>query len=449
MADPWKGTKPPVYRIDLSLPPAERYVAVARLYRERMRSLTGMFDELIVGISPRIPVNLVHYLARLFLRKLYTAEETAEIQGISHETGIHLYLLICLNVVLDLLMGCTSGGVRCKKATGQTHMLHFRTLDWGMDPLRELIVQFDFIRGDEPQKVLATSITYVGFVGVLTGVKQDLSVSLNFRPVHDPSRNLSFYLNHLFVLLGLRQSISSLLRQCIMPVSPEKRSFMSAIRQWCFGRSPSHGLKDPTLQDIIAQVPSLPTTAAYLIFCDGKTAVIMEKDHRDAFVRTSESFIVTTNHDQQPGSKPAEAVAEDKRQHAGLGLISADIPSMTDLIEESNERLGCMQEKWDAKVKKENSRRTWQDELEQTEHPSSTRSSLRLRKKKSEEAENKKKKQETSEDLDVSITASEALKWLNTIPILNECTHYAALMTPSEGRVAWARWYSPEMLTSF
>lgn len=391
MADPWKGTKPPVYRIDLSLPPAERYVEVSRLYREKMRSLTGMFDELITGISPRIPVNLVHFLARLFLRKLYTAEETAEIQGISHETGIHLYLLICLNVVLDLLMGCTSGGVRCKKATGQTHMLHFRTLDWGMDPLRELIVQLEFIRGDEPQKVIATSITYVGFVGVLTGVKQDLSVSLNFRPVHDPSRNLSFYLNHLFVLLGLRQSISSLLRQCIMPASSKKPSFMSAIRQWCSGRSPSHELKDPTLKDIIAQVPSLPTTAAYLIFCDGKTTVIMEKDHRDAFVRTSESFIVTTNHDQQPGSKPTEAVAEEKRQHAGLGLISADIPSMTELIEESSERLGCMQKRWDAKVQKEKSRRSWQAELEQPEQPEqpeqieppgSTRSSLRLRKKK-------------------------------------------------------------------
>ncbi|KAJ5620801.1 beta subunit of N-acylethanolamine-hydrolyzing acid amidase-domain-containing protein [Penicillium lagena] len=447
MADLWKGTKPPVYRIDLSLPPAERYVAVARLYGEKMRSLTGMFDELIEGVSPRIPVNVVHCLARLFLRRLYTAEETAEIQGISLETGIDLYLLICLNVVLDLLMGCTSGGVRCKKATSQTHMLHFRTLDWGMDPLRELIVQFEFIKGDEPQKVLATSITYVGFVGVLTGVKQDLSVSLNFRPVHDPSRNWSFYLNHLFVLLGLRQSISSLLRQCIMPASSQEPSLMSAIRLWCFGRSPSHGLKDPTLKDIIAQVPSLPTTAAYLIFCDGTMTVIMEKDHRDAFVRTSESFIVTTNHDQQPGSKPAEAIAEDKRQHAGLSLISADIQSMADLIEESSERLGCMQDKWDAKVQREKSRHSWQAELEETDHSNFNRSSLRLRKKKEEEAAKKKKQQETSEDLGVFITTSEALEWLNTYPIVNECTHYAALMTPSEGRVSWARWYSPEMLT--
>lgn len=90
----------------------------------------------------------------------------------------------------------------------------------GMDPLRELVVQLDFVRENQPgedgqggKEVLASSITYVGFVGVLTGVRKGLSASLNFRPVHNDSmlsrerRNLAFYVNHLLVLLGRRQSI--------------------------------------------------------------------------------------------------------------------------------------------------------------------------------------------------------------------------------------------------
>ena len=64
-------------------------------------------------------------------------------------------------------------------------MLHFRTLDWGMDPLRRVICQLDFTTKPHGP-IFASTITYVGFVGVLTGVRQGLSVSLNFRPVSLP-----------------------------------------------------------------------------------------------------------------------------------------------------------------------------------------------------------------------------------------------------------------------
>lgn len=163
-----------------------------------------MLDELIVSLSPSIPIKAVHWLTWLLLHRLYTSDETEEIRGISRVTGIDLYLLICLNTVLDVMMGCTSGGVRTKDSTGTSRMLHFRTLDWKMDPLRDLIVQLEFYRDSEPNEILATSITYVDFVGVLTGVRKGLNVSLNFRPVHDTNRNWGFYFNHLLVLLGRR-----------------------------------------------------------------------------------------------------------------------------------------------------------------------------------------------------------------------------------------------------
>ncbi|KAJ5416704.1 uncharacterized protein N7487_000254 [Penicillium crustosum] len=150
--------QPPIFRINLSNPPEERYKALAHIYKDRMRSVTSIFDDVIHNLSPNIPTKPIHWLARLFLRRLYTDEETAEISGISHVTGISLYLLICLNVVLDLLMGCTSGGVRMLDGLW-TRMVHFRTLDWGMDPLRDLIVQLEFVRDDAPDKVLATCIT--------------------------------------------------------------------------------------------------------------------------------------------------------------------------------------------------------------------------------------------------------------------------------------------------
>ncbi|KAJ6107516.1 beta subunit of N-acylethanolamine-hydrolyzing acid amidase-domain-containing protein [Penicillium sp. IBT 18751x] len=426
------GNRPPVFNIDLLLPPSERYVELARLYRDRMRALRGMFDELVQSISAKIPLNLVHRLARLFLRKLYTHEETEELRGISRVTDIDMYLLISLNTVLDLLMGCTSGGVRTTDGHW-TRMLHFRTLDWGMDPLRDLIVQLEFRRGEDPT-LLATTVTYVGYVGVLTGVRKGLSASLNFRPIHDTSKNLAFYSNHLLVLLGMRQSISSLLRECIF-------SFPS-------GSQPeSKGLS--TLENIVANIPSMPTTAAYFIFSNGTTTVTMEKDYRTAIVRSSSSFIVTTNHDQQSEAS-LKAIAEDKRKnHAGLTLVSGGIEAMADLIEDSNERRDCIQAKWDKKLKKhmQSRDRVERQEAEQNQaHQSQgTRSSLRLRRKKEEEAkvERRQGSMSHSDDNDLAITQKEAISWLTTYPVLNEETHYAGIMDPSEGKFVWVKRYDP------
>ena len=433
------GKPPPIFKINLSLPPSERYVELARLYRDRMRALRGMFDELVQGISTKIPLKAVHLLARLSLRRLYTDEETDELRGISRTTDINMYLLISLNTVLDLLMGCTSGGVRAKSGS-QTKMLHFRTLDWGMDPLRDLIVQLEFVRDEDPEKVLATSITYVGYIGVLTGVREGLSMSLNFRPVHDESRNVAFYTNHLLVLLGIRQSISSLLRECLFsfPDEPKRKGRKEALS---------------TLDKIVDHVPGLPTTAVYLIFSDGERTVTMEKDHGTAAVRSSPAFIVATNHDHEPDSTPLKAIANEKRKsHVGLSLVSADAQVMADLIEDSNERRDCMQARWDEEVRravqaKKADLKKVPDQTGGIDQFQGSRSSLRLRKKREEEAEEAERQraamQRSLDDSDVSVTQKEIISWLTTYPVLNETTHYATIMDPSKGKVAWLRQYDP------
>lgn len=305
-----------------------------------------------------------------------------------------------------------------------------------MDPLRDLIVQLEFVRDSDPNKVLATSITYVGFVGILTGVREGLSASLNFRPVHDTTRNFAFYANHLFVLLGLRQSISSLVRQCILP--PETQDGTSMFS---------------TLADITANVPQLATTAAYLIFSDGATTVTMEKDHRTAVVRSSSSFIVTTNHDQGSDSASPKEVADSKRDsHVGLSLVSPDIQTMASLIDDSNERHECMEMKWKAEVRKQNEQAhpaLARREIPQTVEPSGSRSSLRLRKQreaKRQEAEDDERfigDLSMDDDSITAITKYQLLHWLATFPVLNESTHYATLMDPSAGKIAWVRRYDP------
>src|SRR6266480_2283852 len=44
---PYKGEIPPVYQIDLDLPPKERYKVIARDYKEAMQRLTHLFDDIL------------------------------------------------------------------------------------------------------------------------------------------------------------------------------------------------------------------------------------------------------------------------------------------------------------------------------------------------------------------------------------------------------------------
>ncbi|OQE24976.1 hypothetical protein PENFLA_c009G06108 [Penicillium flavigenum] len=403
--------QPPIFRINLSHPPEERYTALAHLYKDRMRSVTSIFDDVIHNLSPKIPTKPIHWLARLFLRRLYTDEETAEIRGISRVTGIDLYLLISLNVVLDLLMGCTSGGVRMLDGLW-TRMVHFRTLDWGMDPLRSLIVQLEFVRDDEPDTVLATCITYVGFVGILTGVRKDLSVSLNFRAVHDTRRDVGFYFNYLLVLLGLRQSITSLLRQLVLPM-----------------QGGSTGLSNTsTLEEILHEVPCLRTTAAYLIFCDGSSIVAMEKDYGTAFWRRSSSFLIKTNHDEDTTSVMDEAITND-RGYTGL-RVADGMQSMAEIIEESKARQASMQGKWDRRVRDHG---VFQQQLKRRRvKDDALPRSMHLKWKRNTKMGWKDPESE------VSVTLGTVLGWLCSDPIVNEDTHYAVLMDPVEGRFIYS-----------
>jgi hypothetical protein len=173
----------PTYRIDLSLPPEQRYLQVATDFGPKMRAIIPLFDEVLTSMIPWPRLRRwIEFLASIFLRRVYSSEETQELKSIAKASGVELYIIIALNVLLDSLLGCTSGGVltsvekkggKREEATEEERMMHFRTLDWGMDSLRSVLVVLEFVRSksEEPEKVIARTVTYAGFVGVLTGVR--------------------------------------------------------------------------------------------------------------------------------------------------------------------------------------------------------------------------------------------------------------------------------------
>lgn len=51
-----RSDEPPLYTIDLALPPRERYKHVVKDFQNKLQSLTALFGELVHDIHPRLPV---------------------------------------------------------------------------------------------------------------------------------------------------------------------------------------------------------------------------------------------------------------------------------------------------------------------------------------------------------------------------------------------------------
>ncbi|KAH0564959.1 hypothetical protein GP486_001653 [Trichoglossum hirsutum] len=405
----------PTYTIDLSLQPSQRYVKLARDFQDSISDLVVLFDEIIHGVQPSIRVSVIKFLSRALLRRVYSEEETEELRGISEATGVEMFLLVALNTFLDLFMGCTSGGVRTRDS-GNTHerrMLHFRTLDWGMDSLRQVLVNLEFVR--EPgSEVIARSITYAGFVGVLTGVRRNLSISLNFRPNHNGGGlipHIRFYMHHLLVLFGFRPAIASTLRGFLLSGASSAPRLRKVRRNYSStNEKASDSVVDtaPSLALIAEHLPKVPTTAAYIIFCDGTSTMVLEKDLRTAVVRERRDFIVATNNDENHESD------NQTEQDARKTIIH--LSEMAGLIEESINRKGCIRRRWRKAVRHS----TGKD-------PDSF----------------------PTEDQGVAVTMKEVVRWVNKFPTTNECTHFACVMDPKDGKIVYVRRYQEPITMDF
>jgi len=395
--------------INLSLPPEQRYLEVCTALKSEINNLTSLFDEVVGDMVNFVSNWWLHFLCRILLRGVYNKEENAELKGISKVTGVSIYLLVCFNVLLDLFMGCSSGGAAVSDGKGESKMVHFRTLDWGMPALRRIIVHLDFTT-ETGGPVVASSITYAGFVGVLTGVRKDFSVSLNFRPYHNDSNNFwanaKYTWHQILVLLGWRPSISSTLRDYLLPRRVRGSNTMPASMEKKRSRGAWSCID---YSDVIEPFRNLDkrsmlfrSTACYLCFSNGAETTVVEKDLVTAKVRSSDGFIVITNSDEDETILEAAEPAEDSNLAAALAEI----------VEEAKDRKQCAEHNWNnmkaARAKQSGLRRT------------------------------------SAEQRNALLTVEDAVTMVQKFPTTNEMTHFACVMDPSEGAVSWCRrWVRP------
>ncbi|TEB36775.1 hypothetical protein FA13DRAFT_1787132 [Coprinellus micaceus] len=340
----------------------------------------------------------------MLLRRVYQREETLEIEAIAKDSGLRLCEVVAYNTLLDVFSGCVSGGVRATLGEetqglleeGSQTMLHFRNLDWEMDILRDLLIQVEYVREGE---VIARAVTYAGYTGVLTGVREGLSLSLNYRQrVQSRSSSMTHYFHYLAVLLGSRSSTPSLLRSLLLSPGPP-----------------------PTIDEVIDYFRATKSGTCYLTFCSPDEVLILEKDldgvsvsvepatkdkgldlgssniqegskteaqnQEDGGIRRSKQFAVVTNHDLLSEAwSPARWARAWKRRKIG------DVGGADKIMGDSMERKRCLVACF--------------DDVEQAGR---------------------------------KVTLENIKRWLRTRPVRNETTHFSCIMDPSAlgGGMVW------------
>jgi len=246
---------------------------------------------------------------------VYSKEETEEIRGISKATGVPIHRVVAYNTFLDLFSGCISGGAQARTGS-RTTMLHFRNLDWEMEPLRDMVIRVEYLVNG---KVVARGVTYAGYLGVLTGVREGLSISLNYRArINSESSTFQNRIHHIRLLLGLEPSIASQLRQILLSPEPV-----------------------PTLKELASTFNKMKASSCYLTFCTPSEVLIVEKDLKSAVIKTSDQFLAVTNHDANTEEWTPEYWREMLAKERALVSSGA-----RGIVEESMERKECLCQLW-------------------------------------------------------------------------------------------------------
>ena len=132
----------------------------------------------------------------------------------------------------------------------------------------------------------------------------------------------------------------------------------------------------------------------YIVIASATKGVVIQKDLSGGLYMSADDFIVHTNHDLQPENE-FETKATQTNKTTILGMEA--------LLEESEDRMHCIQSKWDSWLRKRNQALRARGELETVP----------------------------------MIREATLLRWVKAYPIMNECTQFGCILDPGTGTIRW------------
>ena len=186
---PKKGSTVPNYKINLDLPPEQRWNELAKDKNKEMKKLVGTIKNLLIQF-PKGDL-LVDFMDNYLGDLTDTLPDPfgKEIKGISAASGLPLGETVLYNIFYEVFTVCTS--IIAEDPSG--NLFHARNLDFGLflgwdvknhtwlvtEALRPLIVNLDWTNGG---KTVFKSVNFAGYVGVFSAIKpQMFTLTMNER----------------------------------------------------------------------------------------------------------------------------------------------------------------------------------------------------------------------------------------------------------------------------
>lgn len=192
--------------IDLDKEPGKRWVSLVNQYKDEILDVYEEMEEKLTsvmgGMTGKVGFWFVQKMINMFGdNPLYYYE----LKSIADVLKIPINKIILLQLCYECFSACTSiiiddkNKIKCP--------IHIRTMDWDDTILRKLTVDVKFVKN---KKLIFEATTWVGYVGILTGVKPNLgSVSINYR------RTGHSIWNNIWNTLRFKFPIGYLVRECL------------------------------------------------------------------------------------------------------------------------------------------------------------------------------------------------------------------------------------------
>lgn len=185
---PLNSSVVPSFVINLDLPPSERWTEVAKAKKAEVYKMHEALKNLTEDILGARVLKLIDSAMPKLLNTL-PWEFTEEMKSLSEISGLPLGEVVLYNVFYEFFTVCTS--IVAQDPNGEIY--HARNMDFGLflgwDPqnhtwamtevLRPTVIKLHFQRS---QKTVFKAVTFAGYLGILTGVKQGaFSMTVNER----------------------------------------------------------------------------------------------------------------------------------------------------------------------------------------------------------------------------------------------------------------------------
>jgi hypothetical protein len=196
----------PTHIINLDTPSDKRWVPLVKQYKTELldvyHQMDGMLSQVVGGISGGIGIWFVKRIINMFGENpLYYHE----LKSIADILEVPISKVILLQLCYECFSACTS--IIIDDKTKLKNPIHIRTMDWDDTFLRKLTVNVKFVKN---KKVVFEGTTWVGYTGILTGVKPGIgSVSINYR------RTGASIWNNIWNTLKFDFPIGYLVRECL------------------------------------------------------------------------------------------------------------------------------------------------------------------------------------------------------------------------------------------